>query len=56
MNSPALALTGETLRRCMVKAKKRSSGDADTGVGGIMIVASAAISDEDESLRRDGGR
>ena len=41
MNSPALALTGETLSRCMVKAKKRSSGDA--GVGGMMIVASAAI-------------
>lgn len=47
MNSPALALTGETLRRCNVRVKRRSSGDAGVGVGdgvrGIMIVASAAI-------------
>ena len=56
MNSPALALTGETLSRCMVKAKRRSSGEADASVGGIMIVASAAISNEYGSLRRDGGR
>ena len=34
MNSPALALTGETLRRrCNVRAKKKRSGD-----GGIMIL------------------
>ena len=34
MNSPALALTGETLRRrCNVRAKKKRSGD-----GGIMIM------------------
>ena len=43
MNSPALALTGETLSRCNVREKMSSSGDADTGMGGIMIVASAAI-------------